>query len=602
MLTLAVILLLSPPLPVPGGPEGALDVFLQQAAAGDGKIREESLQRTLSDEEVVCLDGGSRSCAVRLAAALLDPRARPLSRDLLLDNMRFLLAGALADEGALGRAREILVELWEREPASAFRAPALRKLVDLTTRSGQFEQTLSQIMRLGRGLASDERDEVAYLKGRALMRMGHPAEAESALASVSRTSRHGAAALYLRAILALESGKDDQGEDRLCELVRRPRRPGKTVFFLSAGALQVIEHAWLALGSIYHDRGEHQRAVDAFRVIDPESRNSPEALYRMAWSLFRMSRHRQARLALLELFEKTSRFPHFALARILLGYTLLSDCRIDEAEPIFDEVLRQAQELAALGATGLARPDDRLLAQVPAEADVALAFALPDQFRNSLGRLRWAALELERLSSLLPSRAPEHPAERLWTQMSDEASRARHLRRRLAAARAALAARAEDPAMQKALSEFEAVLNEADSRLLGAQQRLQQAVFSDSLDLSQSSRPELRRYLEAEDAFLRAAGQRCLELWQRAEAMAQKARGEYARAVREATDAWIRQASIGRIDSVIGRKQALEVEIQNLAVGRYPLSLLRELAEAGLIDETQEYWPYDGEDWPDEIH
>jgi hypothetical protein len=55
------------------------------------------------------------------------------------------------------------------------------------------------------------------------------------------------------------------------------------------------------------------------------------------------------------------------------------------------------------------------------------------------------------------------------------------------------------------------------------------------------------------------------------------------------------------IDAVIGQKQALETEVQNLAQGRYPLSLFRELAEAGFVDESMEYWPYDGEVWPDEI-
>ena len=60
-------------------------------------------------------------------------------------------------------------------------------------------------------------------------------------------------------------------------------------------------------------------------------------------------------------------------------------------------------------------------------------------------------------------------------------------------------------------------------------------------------------------------------------------------------------SKLKKIDAVIGRKQALETEVQNLAQGRYPLSLFKELAEAGFVDESMEYWPYDGEVWPDEI-
>jgi ABC-type molybdate transport system ATPase subunit len=64
---------------------------------------------------------------------------------------------------------------------------------------------------------------------------------------------------------------------------------------------------------------------------------------------------------------------------------------------------------------------------------------------------------------------------------------------------------------------------------------------------------------------------------------------------------WVAATHIGQVDAVLGKKQALEVEVQNLAQGRYPLSLFTELARSGLIDESMEYWPYDGEDWPDEV-
>lgn len=62
----------------------------------------------------------------------------------------------------------------------------------------------------------------------------------------------------------------------------------------------------------------------------------------------------------------------------------------------------------------------------------------------------------------------------------------------------------------------------------------------------------------------------------------------------------LREGATTRVDAVLGRKQALETEVQNLALGRYPLSLLRELAEAGMLHESNEYWPFDGEHWPDE--
>ena len=83
--------------------------------------------------------------------------------------------------------------------------------------------------------------------------------------------------------------------------------------------------------------------------------------------------------------------------------------------------------------------------------------------------------------------------------------------------------------------------------------------------------------------------------------MAARAQRTWALRAAARVKTWARLASIGKIDAVIGQKQALETEVQNLAQGRYPLSLFKELAEAGFVDESMEYWPYDGEVWPDEI-
>ena len=51
---------------------------------------------------------------------------------------------------------------------------------------------------------------------------------------------------------------------------------------------------------------------------------------------------------------------------------------------------------------------------------------------------------------------------------------------------------------------------------------------------------------------------------------------------------------------MIGKKKRLEIEIANLAEGRYPTEMLGRLEVEGLIGDDEEYWPYEGEYWADE--
>jgi len=62
----------------------------------------------------------------------------------------------------------------------------------------------------------------------------------------------------------------------------------------------------------------------------------------------------------------------------------------------------------------------------------------------------------------------------------------------------------------------------------------------------------------------------------------------------------LRQARLTHIDAVIGKKKRLEIEIANLAEGRYPTEMLGKLEVEGLIGDDEEYWPYEGEYWADE--
>jgi len=63
----------------------------------------------------------------------------------------------------------------------------------------------------------------------------------------------------------------------------------------------------------------------------------------------------------------------------------------------------------------------------------------------------------------------------------------------------------------------------------------------------------------------------------------------------------LRRARLGRIESVLGRKRALEVEIEAIADGILPASAVDSLDAARYLKDSEEYWPFEGDDWPDEF-
>ena len=62
----------------------------------------------------------------------------------------------------------------------------------------------------------------------------------------------------------------------------------------------------------------------------------------------------------------------------------------------------------------------------------------------------------------------------------------------------------------------------------------------------------------------------------------------------------LRRARLGRVETVLGKKRALEVEIQALSQGLLPQTIVDSLDAARYLGDDEEYWPYEGEDWADE--
>jgi tetratricopeptide (TPR) repeat protein len=506
-------------------------------------------------------------------------------------------------EGATGEARRNLLQLIGQKGSIPFRFPAFRKLIDLTLRSSQFDETLTAFMDMGRVHTDNERDEIAYLKGKALMQLGAQNEAASALESISRSSRFRAQAIYLQGLLALSIDDLELAVDKFCRLVRQPGR-GKYTFFVSEQADRVIEQAWLALARLRHDQGEHARAVDTYLRIAPGSPSYPESRYECAWSLYALKRFPEARRLLEDLLNRFERFPDRPVAQVLLGYSLLGDCRFDEAASLFEGLERVLMGLARTASAGIVTGDfsDELSGYLPVAPDERQALALAASTTETLGRLSRMASEFSRIGSGMPEKPIVAPWRETQQGLRTELSRARHIQALIVSLRSQLPEGLQTTAQTQELDQLESEVRTARDQAEKAEMRLSRLnLFQPWLDKSGVLAADApRAYLGEEQNELQKLSERALALEQRASAVAKKVREGRSRRILVKVQEWLRLAALGRIDASIGQKQILEAEVQSLALGRFVPSQLRELARQGRLDESFEYWPDEGEEWPDE--
>ena len=52
---------------------------------------------------------------------------------------------------------------------------------------------------------------------------------------------------------------------------------------------------------------------------------------------------------------------------------------------------------------------------------------------------------------------------------------------------------------------------------------------------------------------------------------------------------------------MLGRKRALEIEIEAINNGFLPQDAVDSLDAARFLKDSEEYWPFEGDDWPDEF-
>jgi hypothetical protein len=605
----------------------------QRLVAGQA-ARVEELRAMLARAEDLAFDGRHEDAALLLFELLQHPRFKDYAELDELDAARYQLGSALHELGAEASARRVLIELLRKGEKSGYFAPGFRKYTDVALASPDQQAMIDELAALGPALPEDAANELRYLRGQYLHEVKNYAAAKLELERVTQHSRFFANAQYLLGAMAVREQRLHDAEWHLCRIAG-PADDQHFSFYVDARYFQVKDLARLGLGRLAH---EMRRGDDAFYYyfqVPNDSPRLPEAMFEAAYARYE-ARDFDNAIDLLDQLE--ARFPHSASAdeaALLRGYVSLSRCDYEHAQQYFDRFVRRFEPVVAELKRILANPVRRqaLYAELVREpvgprrdeaeqktkldlrgtllsllrvdpefhelheqvrkldAEAARAGRLGDAFDMISARLagsdrpRQAAAEGgDERDQLLALQADLKDGQLALRALTDQLD----TMRKLGAKSAELTPLERDVAgLAKRAHTLQAKIDDARfARMPGAEPATDARDANGLLtDDARRARAFERRVAKLRPQLLRAANDRALATLQQLD---------------ERLSSFVRRARIGRIDAVMGSKRRIERQIESLAAGRFPAELQNPLLVQGFLADDEEYWPFEGDDWPDE--
>ncbi len=596
------------------------------------------LRTDVAAGEKLLADGSNVDAAVTFYAVVEGPRYKALADTVEFQSAEYYLAVALATAGAYDSALDYLLRVMQRGPGKLYFTPAHRRAIDIALETRDYDSVLRRLGRLEvtGAVPAGALGEEAYLRARAAYQRASDTgdeqeydQAEHDLTSVSRKSRLYSSALYLRGVIRARRGEFRRAAEAMCEIVDTPDN-NKFTFVVDDRYFTIKDLARLGLGRIAHETGEYDDAYYHYFQIPDDSDRLPEALFEAAWSMYQKRELATARDLVVEFLHQ---FPDSSLmfeGRLLAGYIELADCKFDASQRIYDRLVRDLKPVVAeidrlrkdsdlrrqLFETAVAR---RRTAPEPghkaprSSRDQVLALLQVDpeflRIQDALAGLRSAAgtaphvvrawRELAQASTKMAVvGTAARPADSDASALLEEVDRL-HDSVDIQRAQLHRARRNNTIPPDEAITE-EARLDQLDQDISALAARVEAVAARTDSDLAAASPTDLAPMVGADLArarqLRRSTDELLVRLTDAADQLAAASLDRLYRDTRRVYD----KARLGKIDSVIGQKRQLDIQVQDLAAGRYPPELHGRLWEQGLIGDDEEYWPFQGEYWSDE--
>ena len=607
------------------------DAMARRRLGSADAMRVEQVAERVAEAEALVSIGRHEEAIAKMTEIVEHPKFDLVSETQEGRAALYLLGHALASAGIHDSARAYLRKsiaqkgAWEQYGPYARRA--VRRLVEIALETRNYQAGLKDLDVVPSSAPAEIRGEVAYVTGKAKEAGGDADGALAAYAQVAQTSRFWSQATYLSGILQVERGRLKEGENLFCKVADPKRQDRTTPVFADERFFAVRDLARLALGRVAHEQFRFDDARYYYYLVPRDSDRLAEALYEAATTRYEKKDYEGARELLDDLNALKTHHRYEDEARILDAYIDLALCRFPDADKKLVGFLRAYEPVrdAARRLGTSERGTRALLAAARAGADAgggdaAGASVSPDQLRavaalvrvdplygevsrkravleRESSGLRLASITLGDMQRSLATTGGVRPQLEDKGDPYEKAQDARAaidgVRRQIDDLEQAKAGAEKITPLRKELAELEARLVSgspaaadaaaaAAAAQAGAGADLPELLRNDTLIASSLTREldGVRTELVAAETALAKDSLRRLDL---------------------RLSRLLRRARLGRIESVLGKKRALEVEIEAINAGYLPKDALDSLDAARYLRDSEEYWPFEGDDWPDEF-
>jgi hypothetical protein len=608
----------------------------------------DSLRRELGTAEGLLRDGVFVNAAVALYAIVKSPRYSAFTDFVEFQNAEYDLAVALARAGSYGAALDAIDPILARGPAAPYWGPAHRRAVDIALETRDHAGVLARIeaVKTTDPIPPSAAGERTYLRGRAAYDAGKLTDAEGELVMVSKKSRLYSSAIYLRGVIKARKGEYKGSAEAMCEIAGTPD-DDKFTFVVDDRYFTIKDLARLGLGRIAHESGEYDDAYYHYFQIPDDSSYLPDALFEASWSMYQKRELATSRDLVKEFLQEFPSSPLWPEASLLAGYVELADCKFTDSQQWYDNLVARLQPI--VDTMDKVRKDPELRKQLFASAvtryrevrqtgevvarnqpattspkgqregleDVLALLRLDPKFIRlnaaitGLHDLATSAPGTVRVWQSLGTQVSEKKVARVSTDktleqehLADANALVEDLRRlgtQIIASRSELARGKREGTLPADVADAEAkrlaeLLAKVQLALANATSAADKAAGAVTTQASAGIRPLIQADLTEARRLDRSAHALLDELEDAGDKLAQSAIERVYNDTRRVLD----KAKLGKVDAVIGQKRKLDIDVQDLAAGRFPEELIGKMWNASMIGDDEEFWPWQGEFWADE--
>jgi hypothetical protein len=604
----------------------------------------ETLRNDLGAAELLLRDGAYSSAAVALYAIVKSPRYAAFTDFVEYQNAEYDLGVALARAGSFGAALDALEVVLRRGPAAPYWGPAHRRTVDVAIETRDHAGVLARLeaVKTPETIPVSAAGERSYLRGRAAYDAGKLADAEGELVLISKQSRLYSSAVYLRGVIRARQNKYRDAAEAMCE-VAAIEDNDKITFVVDDRYFTIKDLARLGLGRIAHEQAEYDDAYYHYFQIPEDSTYLPDALFEASWSMYQKRELPTARDLVHEFLTTFPSSPLWPEASLLAGYVELADCKFDASQKWYDDLTAKLQPI--VNEIDRVRKDPELRKQLFATAITRFhevkgtgeiaggksAKAVPATAMDQLVALLRIDPRFLRLNDAITGmheQANTAPAVvRQWQQLARQVAETRvaqisttrtleqeqladanavveDLRRlvgQIRTEKSELARARRDGVIEgKDAAAEDARLDKLLDRTLVAERSAVAAADKAAEAATSRAAPGIRPMIQGDIADARRLDKAAHTLLDKLGAAGDKLAQQAVDRLYNDTRRVLDKAKLGKVDAIIGQKRKLDIEVQDLAAGRFPEELIGRMWNASMIGDDEEFWPWQGEYWADE--